>query len=41
MPGLFRPAFLNRLYDLVLVKPVTETEIERIVDLMFNDVRSR
>src|SRR5258708_23401936 len=37
----FRPGFLNRLDDIVLFKPLTQPEIERIVDLMFNDLRSR
>jgi ATP-dependent Clp protease ATP-binding subunit ClpB len=37
----FRPEFLNRVDDIVLFKPLTRTEIQRIVDLMFNDVRKR
>jgi ATP-dependent Clp protease ATP-binding subunit ClpB len=37
----FRPEFLNRVDDIVLFKALTETEIERIVDLMFNDLRER
>jgi ATP-dependent Clp protease ATP-binding subunit ClpB len=37
----FRPEFLNRLDDIVLFKPLTEQEIERIVDLMFGDLRAR
>jgi ATP-dependent Clp protease ATP-binding subunit ClpB len=37
----FPPEFLNRLDDIVLFKPLTQAEIERIVDLMFNDVRAR
>jgi ATP-dependent Clp protease ATP-binding subunit ClpB len=37
----FRPEFLNRVDDIVLFKPLTEPEIERIVDLMFNDLRTR
>nr|WP_308250814.1 ATP-dependent chaperone ClpB [Nonomuraea rhizosphaerae] len=37
----FRPEFLNRVDDIVLFKPLTEAQIERIVDLMFNDVRQR
>jgi ATP-dependent Clp protease ATP-binding subunit ClpB len=39
--GHFRPEFLNRVDDIVLFKPLTQTEIERIVELMFNDLRSR
>ncbi|GII64196.1 chaperone protein ClpB [Sphaerisporangium krabiense] len=37
----FRPEFLNRVDDTVLFKPLTEPEIEKIVSLMFKDVRSR
>ena len=37
----FRPEFLNRLDEIVLFKPLTLPEIERIVDLMFNDLRAR
>jgi ATP-dependent Clp protease ATP-binding subunit ClpB len=37
----FRPEFLNRVDDIVLFKPLTEPEIERIVDLMLNDLRAR
>jgi ATP-dependent Clp protease ATP-binding subunit ClpB len=41
MRARFRPEFLNRLDDIVLFKPLTQPEIERIVDLMFNDLRAR
>ena len=41
MRAHFRPEFLNRLDDVVLFKPLTQPEIERIVDLMFNDLRAR
>jgi ATP-dependent Clp protease ATP-binding subunit ClpB len=37
----FRPEFLNRLDDIVLFKPLTQTETERIVDLMLDDLRAR
>ena len=37
----FRPEFLNRVDDIVLFKPLTEPEIERIVELMLNDLRAR
>jgi ATP-dependent Clp protease ATP-binding subunit ClpB len=37
----FRPEFLNRLDDIVLFKPLTETEVERIVELMLSDLRER
>ncbi|HKR69991.1 MAG TPA: ATP-dependent chaperone ClpB [Streptosporangiaceae bacterium] len=37
----FRPEFLNRIDDIVLFKPLAPAEIERIVDLMFDDLRRR
>jgi ATP-dependent Clp protease ATP-binding subunit ClpB len=37
----FRPEFLNRVDDIVLFKALTLDEIERIVELMLDDVRSR
>ncbi len=37
----FRPEFLNRLDDIVLFKPLTLVEIERIVDLMVDELRMR
>jgi ATP-dependent Clp protease ATP-binding subunit ClpB len=37
----FRPEFLNRVDDIVLFKPLTRGEIERVTDLMFNDLRAR
>jgi ATP-dependent Clp protease ATP-binding subunit ClpB len=37
----FRPEFLNRVDDIVLFKPLTLKEIERIVDLQIDDVRRR
>jgi ATP-dependent Clp protease ATP-binding subunit ClpB len=37
----FRPEFLNRVDDIVLFMPLTQPEIERIVDLMFDDLRER
>jgi ATP-dependent Clp protease ATP-binding subunit ClpB len=37
----FRPEFLNRVDDIILFKPLTQAEIEQIVDLMFNDLRER
>ncbi|HEY3670284.1 MAG TPA: ATP-dependent chaperone ClpB [Acidimicrobiia bacterium] len=36
-----RPEFLNRVDDIVLFKALTEPEIERIVELMLDDLRSR
>ncbi len=41
MRSYFRPEFLNRLDDIVLFKPLTEAEIEQIVELMLNDLRAR
>jgi ATP-dependent Clp protease ATP-binding subunit ClpB len=41
MRAQFRPEFLNRLDDIVLFKPLTEAEIEQIVQLMFSDLRRR
>jgi ATP-dependent Clp protease ATP-binding subunit ClpB len=37
----FRPEFLNRVDDIVLFKALTMPEIERIVDLMLDDLRKR
>jgi ATP-dependent Clp protease ATP-binding subunit ClpB len=37
----FRPEFLNRVDETVLFKPLTLSEIERIVDLQIEDVRAR
>ncbi|MFE2498735.1 ATP-dependent chaperone ClpB [Streptomyces scopuliridis] len=37
----FRPEFLNRVDDIVLFKPLGLTEIERIVDLQFDELRRR
>jgi ATP-dependent Clp protease ATP-binding subunit ClpB len=37
----FRPEFLNRVDDIILFKPLTLEEIERIVDLQFDDLRRR
>ncbi|HEX3841125.1 MAG TPA: ATP-dependent chaperone ClpB [Acidimicrobiales bacterium] len=37
----FRPEFLNRLDDVVLFKPLTLAEIERIVELLLADLRQR
>jgi ATP-dependent Clp protease ATP-binding subunit ClpB len=39
--GHFRPEFLNRLDEVVLFKPLTQSEIEQIVDLMFGSLRAR
>ena len=37
----FRPEFLNRVDEIVLFKPLTQDEIEHIVDLMFDQLRDR
>jgi ATP-dependent Clp protease ATP-binding subunit ClpB len=37
----FRPEFLNRVDDIVLFRPLTLPEIERIVDLQTEDLRKR
>jgi ATP-dependent Clp protease ATP-binding subunit ClpB len=37
----FPPEFLNRIDDIVLFKPLTQPEIEQIVDLMADGLRAR
>ena len=37
----FRPEFLNRIDETVLFKPLTLPEIERVVDLLLDDLRAR
>ena len=37
----FRPEFINRLDEMVLFKPLTETEIEKIVDLFMEELKRR
>src|SRR4051794_13650486 len=39
--GHFRPEFLNRVDEIVLFKPLTLSEIEKIVELQIDDVRAR
>jgi ATP-dependent Clp protease ATP-binding subunit ClpB len=39
--GHFRPEFLNRVDEIVLFKPLTLEEIEKIVELQVDDVRRR
>ncbi|MFH1277248.1 MAG: ATP-dependent chaperone ClpB [Candidatus Eisenbacteria bacterium] len=41
MRAHFRPEFLNRVDDVVLFKPLTLSEIERIVDLLIGELRRR
>ena len=37
----FRPEFLNRLDEIVFYKPLSKTEIFRIVDLLLEKLRKR
>lgn len=37
----FRPEFLNRLDEIVFYKPLTKTEVRKIVDLMLQDLERR
>ena len=37
----FRPEFLNRIDDIVLFRPLSLPEIEKIVDLQFDELRAR
>ncbi|MHB8708910.1 MAG: ATP-dependent chaperone ClpB [Desulfuromonadales bacterium] len=39
--GSFRPEFLNRVDDIVIFKPLTRKEIERVVDLQVAELRKR
>jgi ATP-dependent Clp protease ATP-binding subunit ClpB len=41
LQGRFRPEFLNRIDEIVLFKPLTLSEIGRIVDLLLADVGAR
>ncbi|RPJ48374.1 MAG: ATP-dependent chaperone ClpB [Candidatus Latescibacterota bacterium] len=41
MRAHFRPEFLNRVDDIVLFKPLTLEEIEKIVDLLTEELRKR
>ncbi|MBM4251330.1 MAG: ATP-dependent chaperone ClpB [Deltaproteobacteria bacterium] len=37
----FRPEFLNRVDDVILFKPLTQSEVEHIVDLLIDSLRLR
>ena len=37
----FRPEFLNRVDDVILFKPLTQSEVENIVDLLISSLRTR
>jgi ATP-dependent Clp protease ATP-binding subunit ClpB len=39
--GHFRPEFINRIDEIVMFKPLTLDEIERIVELQVADIRAR
>jgi ATP-dependent Clp protease ATP-binding subunit ClpB len=39
--GHFRPEFINRVDEIVMFKPLTLGEIERIVELQVADIRAR
>jgi ATP-dependent Clp protease ATP-binding subunit ClpA len=39
--GYFRPEFLNRLDDIVIFHPLSEAQIEQIVDLQIHQVNDR
>ncbi|MGH4027187.1 MAG: ATP-dependent chaperone ClpB, partial [Pseudonocardiaceae bacterium] len=39
--GHFRPEFLNRVDEIVLFTPLNQAQIEQIVELMMDDLRSR
>ena len=39
--GHFKPEFLNRIDDLVIFNPLTETEIAKITDLMVAELQTR
>ena len=38
---MFRPEFLNRVDELVVFRPLTETQLERIVEIQLDRVRQR
>ena len=37
----FRPEFLNRIDDVIVFEPLTRAELEKIVELLVNEVRER
>jgi ATP-dependent Clp protease ATP-binding subunit ClpB len=41
LSGHFRPEFLNRVDDIVMFKPLTLSEIEKIVDKLVDGLRVR
>src|ERR1700736_4281531 len=38
---MFRPEFLNRVDELVVFRPLTETQLEQIVEIQLDRVRQR
>jgi ATP-dependent Clp protease ATP-binding subunit ClpB len=41
MKGRFKPEFLNRLDDIILFKPLTTSEIKKIIDIFLREISSR
>jgi len=41
LKGRFKPEFLNRLDDVILFKPLTNSEIKKIIDIFLEDIRKR
>ena len=39
--GHFRPEFLNRLDEIIMFKPLTKTDVTKIIDLLVKDVNRR
>lgn len=39
--GLFKPEFLNRFDSVVVYKPLTQTEVEKVIELMINKLVKR
>jgi ATP-dependent Clp protease ATP-binding subunit ClpC len=41
LQGFFRPEFLNRVDEIIVFEPLTETELRQIVDIMLREVEER
>lgn len=41
MRSYFRPEFLNRIDETVVFKPLTKSDLDRIIELMLNDMNNR
>lgn len=41
MKGRFKPEFLNRVDDIIMFKPLSTKEIERIIDIFVEDIKNR